>query len=92
MIGNWPISERVKMIKLKAIPFNIDIFQVYAPTQDYDDVEVENFYHDVQSGKKETRSYEIICVMGDLNAKVGQEQCDLIVEKHGLGQRNERGE
>ena len=37
MIGYWPISDRVVMVKLQAKPFNINMIQVYAPTQDYDD-------------------------------------------------------
>ena len=48
MIGYWPISERVIMIKLKAIPLNANIFQVYARTQDYDDEEVESFIRKVK--------------------------------------------
>ena len=32
IIGYWPISEREIMIKLEAIPFNVNIFQVYTPT------------------------------------------------------------
>ena len=80
------------MIKFKVIPLSTNIFQVYAPTQDYDDEEVEKLYQEGQAGIKETKSDEIICVMGDLNAKVGQEQQGSIVAKHGLGQRINRGE
>ena len=43
MIGHWPISDRVVMVKLYAKPFNINMIQVYAPTQDYDDETLKNF-------------------------------------------------
>ena len=38
------------------------------------------------------KSDEVICIMGDSNAKVGDERYQNIVGMHGLGQRNERGE
>ena len=37
-------------------------------------------------------SDEIICVMGDLNAKVGNEIHTNVIGKYGLGKRNDRGE
>ena len=37
MMGFWAISDRVIMMKLEAKPFNINVMQVYAPTQDHDD-------------------------------------------------------
>ena len=43
MIGYWPISDRVVMVKMQAKPFNINMIQVYAPTQDYDDENIEEF-------------------------------------------------
>ena len=41
MVGFWPVSDRIIMAKLKGKPFNINIIQVYAPTTDRDDEEVE---------------------------------------------------
>lgn len=92
MIGYWAISERVIMMKLQSKPFNINIIQVYAPTQDYDDEEVEAFYEEIQVAIKNTKSDDILCIMGDLNAKVGKEKHTDIVGNYGLGKRNERGE
>ena len=92
MIGFWTISERVIMMKLKAKPFNINVIQVYAPTQDHDDEEIEKFYREIHNGIKYVKSDEIMCILGDLNAKVGDEKYQNIVGMHGLGQRNERGE
>ena len=43
MIGYWPISDRVVMVNLQAKPFNINMIQVYAPIQDYDDENIEEF-------------------------------------------------
>ena len=39
-----PISDRVVMVTLQAKPFNINMIQVYAPTQDYDGETIEEFF------------------------------------------------
>ena len=43
MMGFWAISDRVIMMKREAKPFNINVMQVYAPTQDHDGEEIEKF-------------------------------------------------
>ena len=76
-------------MKLEAKPFNINVMQVYTPTQDHDGE--EKLYQEIKNGIKYTKSDEVICIMGDLNAKVGDEIYQNIVGMHGLGRRNERG-
>ena len=80
LIGYWAISERLIMIKLQGKRFNISIIQIYAPTQDYEEGEIELFYDD------------ILCVMGDLNGKVGKERTTNITGQYSLGTRDKRGE
>ena len=92
MMGFWAISDRVIMMKLEAKPFNINVMQVYAPTQNHDGEEIEKFYQEIQNGIKYAKSDEVICIMGDMNAIVGDERYQNIVGMHGLGRRNERGE
>ena len=81
-------------MKLEAKPFNINVMQVYSPTQDHDGEEIEQFYHEIQNGCKYAKSDEdeVICIMADLNAKVGDERYENIVGMHALDRRNERGE
>ena len=43
-MGCRPVSSRLITIRLRAVLFNITIVQAYAPTSDYDDNEVEEFY------------------------------------------------
>ena len=86
------ISERVIMIKLQRKPFNISIIQIYAPTQDHEDEEIELFYDEIQTAIKNVKADDILCVMGDLNAKVGKERTTDITGQYGLGTRNKRGE
>ena len=92
MMGFRSISHRVIMMKREAKPFNTNVMQVYAATQDHDGEEIEKFYQQIQNGIKYAKSNEVICIIGDLNAKVGNERYQNIVGMHGLGRRNERGE
>ena len=66
--------------------------QIYVPTQDNDGEDIEKFHQEIQNGIKYAKSDEVICIMGDLNAKVGDERYQNIVGMHGLRRRNERGE
>ena len=91
MIGYWAISNRVIMMKLQGKPFNISLIQVYAPTQDYSDEDIEKFYEEIQQAIKYTNSNDVLLVIGDFNAKVGMEAMEDVVGKFGIGSRNERG-
>ena len=70
-----PVSSRLITIHLKAAPFNITIIQVYAPTSDYDDNEIEEFYDQLQNVTDQTLKKDILVVRGDWNAKVGKDAC-----------------
>ena len=48
IMGCRPVSSRLITIRLKASPFNITVIQAYAPTTDYDDDEIEDFYDQLQ--------------------------------------------
>ena len=68
-----PISSRLITIRLKATTFNTTVIQVYAPTSDYDDSEVEDFYGQLQEVIEETPKKENLIVLGDWNEKVGKD-------------------
>ena len=86
------MNDRIIMCKLKAKPFDIAIIQVYAPTADHPEEEIETFYEDLEKVMKRTKSGDIVIVMGDFNAKVGNTAMSKCMGKHGLGDTNERGE
>ena len=48
-IGCRPVSSRLITIRLRAVPFNITIVRAYAPTSDYDDKKIEEFYEKLQN-------------------------------------------
>ena len=90
--GYWPVSDRVVMMKINAKPMNICIIQAYAPTTDHGDEEVEAFYTEIDQAHQQTKSDDIVIIMGDFNAKIGKGEQGEHIGKYGLGNRNERGE
>ena len=92
LLGYWAVSSRVIVAKLQASPFNITLIQVYAPTTDHGEEEVEEFYEQLETAKRQAGSQDIVIVMGDLNAKIGAGSCGQSVGPFGLGVRNERGD
>ena len=70
----------------------LNIIQVYAPTGDHSDDEVDLFYEQLDNVRSQCRSGEVTIVMGDLNAKVGESCSGNVVGSFGLGDRNARGD
>ena len=92
--GFWTLSDRVCIIKLDAKPLDINIIQViqvYAPTSDGSDEELDKFYSELETAMKQCKSTDNTIILGDFNAKVGKSSKDENVGAYGLGQRNERG-
>ena len=73
VMGCRPVSSRLITIRLGASPFNITIIQAYAPTSDYDDDTVENFYDHLQEILDQSPKKDILVVLGDWNSKVGED-------------------
>ncbi|NSM56165.1 hypothetical protein HET73_00315 [Wolbachia endosymbiont of Atemnus politus] len=91
LLGWWPIDDRMILAKIAAKPFNLAILQVYAPTSDHDDDEIELFYEKIQSALKHLKSQDFLIILGDFNAKIGNKPYQNLIGKYGLGERNERG-
>ena len=68
-----PKSDRVMVIVINARPRPLSIVQVYLPTTDHNDDEVEAVYEDIEKVIKKLRRDGPIVIMGDFNAKVGKE-------------------
>ena len=51
-------------------PFNITVIQVYAPTGNTEEAEVEWFYEDLQDLLELTPKKDVLFIIGDWNAKV----------------------
>ena len=55
-------------------PFNITVIQVYAPTGNAEEAEVEQFYEDLQNLLELTPQRDVLFIIGDWNAKVGSQE------------------
>ena len=73
-------------------PFNITVIQVYAPTSNAEEAEVEQFYEDLQDLLELTPKKAVLFIIGDWNAKVGSQETPGVTGKFGLGIRNEAGQ
>lgn len=90
--GFWAVSDRVIMIKLSTKPLDLNIIQVYAPTSESTDEELDSFYDEIEQALKQCKSTDITIVQGDFNAKVGKGRYEDTVGSFGLGERNNRGQ
>ena len=72
-------------------PFNITVIQVYAPTTNAEEAEVEWFYEDLQDLLELTPKKDVLFIIGDWNAKVGSQETPGVTDNFGLGIWNEAG-
>ena len=72
-------------------PFNITVIQVYAPTNNAEEAEVEWFYEDLQDLEL-TPKKDVLFIIGDWNAKEGSQETPGVTGKLGLGVQNEAGQ
>ena len=73
-------------------PLNFTAIQVYAPTSNTEEAEVERFYEDLQDLLELTPQKDVLFIKGDWNAKVGSQETPGVTGKFGLGIQNEAGQ
>ena len=71
--------------------FNITVIQVYAPTSNAEEAEVEQFYEDLSDLLELTPKTDVLFIIGDWNAKVGSQETPEVTGIFGLGVQNEAG-
>ena len=79
-------------VRFQGKPFNITVIQVYAPTSNAEEAEVEQFYEDPQDLLELTPKKDVLFIIVDWNAKVGSQETPGVTGKFGLGIRNEAGQ
>ena len=79
-------------VHIQGKPFNITVNQVYAPTSNAEEAEVERLYEDLQDLLELTPKKDVLFIIGDWNAKVGSQETPGVIGKFGLGMRNEAGQ
>ena len=73
-------------------PFSIIVIQAYAPDTNAKEVEVEQFYEDLQHHLELTPKNDVPFIIGDWNAKVGSQETPGVTGKFGPGVQNEAGQ
>jgi len=72
--------------------FNISVMQVYIPTSDAEEIEVQQFYEDLQDLLELTPKKDVLFIIGDWNANRGSQEIPGVTDKLGLGVQNEAGQ
>ena len=79
-------------VSFQGKPFNIMVIQVYAPSSNVEEAEVEQFYEDLQDLLELTPKKDVLFIIGDWNAKVGSQEIPGVTGKFGLGVQNGAGQ
>ena len=64
-------NDRMISVRFQGKPFNITVMQVYAPTSNAEEAEVERFFEDLQGLLELTPKKDVFFIIGDWNKKVG---------------------
>ena len=75
-------------VRFQGKPFNITVIQAYAPTSNAEETEVERFYEDLQDLLELTPQKDVLFIIGDWNAIVGNQELPGVTGKFGLGVNN----
>ena len=67
-------NNRMIPVRFQDKPFSITIIQVYAPTSNAEEAEVERFYEDLQDLLELKSQKDVLFIIGDWNAKVGRQE------------------
>ena len=78
-------------VRFQGKAFSITAIQVYAPTSNDEETEVEGFHEDLQDLLELTHKKDVLFIIGDWNAKVGSQETTGVTGKFGLGVQNEAG-
>ena len=85
-------NDRMISVRFQGKPFNITVIQVYAPTSNAEEAEVERFYEDLQDFLELTPPKKVFLIIGNWNTKVGSQETPGVTGKFGLGVQNEAGQ
>ena len=85
-------NDRMISVHFQGKPFNITVIQVYAPTSNAEEAEVERFYEDLQGILELTPKKDVLFIIGDWNTKIGSQETPEVIGKFGLGIQNEAGQ
>ena len=85
-------NDRMISVRFQGKPFNITVIQVYAPSSNAEEADVERFYGDLHDLLELMFKKDVLFITGDWNAKVGSQETPGVTGKFGLGIQNEAGQ
>ena len=85
-------NDRMISVHFQGKPFNITVIQVYAPTRNAEEAEVEWFYEDLHDVLELTLKKGVLFIIRNCNAKVGSQEIPGVTGKFGVGVQNEAGQ
>ena len=85
-------NNRIISVHFQGKPLNITGIQVFAPTPNAKETEVERYYEVLQGLIELTPKKDALFILGDWNSKVGSQEIPGVTEKFGLGVQNETGQ
>ena len=83
-----PKNDRMILVRFQSKPFNITVIQVYAPTTNAEEAKVEWFYEDLQDLLELTPKKEVLFIIRNWSAKVGNQEITDVKGKFELGVQN----
>ena len=84
-------NNRMISVSFQGKPFNITVIQVYTPTSNAEEAEVERFYEDIQDLLELTPKKDVLFIIGYWNAKVGSQETPGVTGKFALEYRMKQG-
>ena len=85
-------NDRMISVHFQGKPFHTTVIQVYAPTSNAEETEVELFNEDLQDLLELTPEKDVLFIIGDWNVKVGSQETPGVTGKFGLGIWSEAGQ
>ena len=79
-------------VRFQGKPFSITVIQVYAPTSNAEEAEVERFYEGLQDLLDLTPPNDVLFIIGDWNTKVGSQERPGVTGRFVSGVQNEAGQ
>ena len=94
-LTEWkPLGPRLLKARFNSRYTKLTVIVCYAPIEDATEENNDSFYGQQQAATEEVRTHDMLMIIGDLNARVGDNNRDreLVMGKYGFGTINDNGE